>query len=445
MIEKMKSLRVLCFSATIALLLMLAGCLPADSSIEWSDDHLFRHTRSPVISSPVAWDFNGNGSMEIAIGSWDGYFYLLDSDLKDLPGWPKYSPKGFFSSAALADLDGDGVLEIIVGSEIGKLYAWKFDGSDVPGFPIDLGYQIWASPMILPGPLIALGGLGYMHVFDALGRPVAGWPKPIIGWPDATAATDGNIIALTTLIPGDYSQGWIYAWTVSGRLLPGFPLELPLDSDSSPAIVELDDDSTTWIIFGDDAGYLHVINTKGESRPGFPVRSQGPPSGEPIPSPDSAGGNIYSIEASPAVADLSGDGRYEIVVGSWDGQLYVINDKGELLPGWPNRVGDQIISSAALIDLTGDNRLDIIVGSKDEYLYGWDFDGEQLPGFPVHLKAHIFSSPWIGDLGGNGQADIVVGANNGIHLLRNMGPLGRSAWPMFHANKERTGWNLKTD
>ncbi len=35
------------------------------------------------------------------------------------------------------------------------------------------------------------------------------------------------------------------------------------------------------------------------------------------------------------------------MVGSWDGQLYVYDDAGTLLPGWPIRVGDQIISSAA--------------------------------------------------------------------------------------------------
>jgi WD40 repeat protein len=168
------------------------------------------------------------------------------------------------------------------------------------------------------------------------------------------------------------------------------------------------------------------------------VQTLGVTSG-PTPTPHPPGGNVHSIEASPAVADLDGDGRLEIAVGSWDGRMYLWDDAGEPLPGWPVQTGDQIISSAALVDLNGDDRLDIIVGSKDGHLYGWTVEAQPLPGFPYDLGDHVFSSPWVGDLEGDGRADIVVGADNGIHLLRNVGPLGRTAWPMFHRDPQRTG------
>jgi hypothetical protein len=119
--------------------------------------------------------------------------------------------------------------------------------------------------------------------------------------------------------------------------------------------------------------------------------------------------------------------------------MYLWDDAGQALPGWPIRVSDQIISSAALVDLDGDDRLDVVVGSKDGHLYGWTVEGRSLPGFPYDLGDHVFSSPWIGDLEEDGRADIVVGANNGVHLLRDVGPLGRRAWPMFHQNEARTG------
>jgi WD40 repeat protein len=148
---------------------------------------------------------------------------------------------------------------------------------------------------------------------------------------------------------------------------------------------------------------------------------------------------VHSIEASPAVADLDGDGRLEIAVGSWDGRMYVWDDAGQALPGWPVQVTDQIISSAALVDLDGDDRLDVVVGSKDGHLYGWTAEGRALPGFPRDLGAPVFSSPWVGDLEGDGQADVVVGANNGIHLLRNVGTLGRQGWGMFHRDGGHSG------
>jgi hypothetical protein len=249
-------------------------------------------------------------------------------------------------------------------------------------------------------------------------------------------------VAVTTLTPGDPSRGWVYAWDEDGGLLggegSGFPVELALDSDSSPALADLDGDGGQWIVFGDDAGWLHVIDLSGQERPGFPVRSLGPQPG-PTPTPHPPGGNVYSIEASPALADLDGDGRIEIAVGSWDGRMYVWDDAGQPLPGWPVAVGDQIISSAALVDLDGDDRLDVVVGSKDCYLYGWTAEGIPLPGFPYDLGHHVFSSPWVGDLEGDGRADIVVGANNGLHVIRDVGPLGRAAWPMFHRDERRTG------
>jgi len=445
--------RLFLYSTPLILILMiLLGCRPNVQDVrDAGPGHRFKPASDAVISSPIAYDFDGDGAQEIAVGSWDGYFYLLDSRLNDLPGWPKYSPKGFFSSPSLADLDGDSVPEIIVGSEAGRLFAWHVEGHGAKGFPLDLGYSLWASPAVLAGlgtpdggsPAIAIGSHEQMHLLDARGQSLDGWPQPIHGWPDATAAyvplaRGKSLIAVATLTPGDPSRGWLYAWHEDGSLLPGFPVDLAIDSDSSPALADFDGDGQWWIVVGDDAGRLHILDTAGQERPGFPVQTMGPGPG-PTPTPHPPGGNIYSIEASPAVADLDADGRLEIAVGSWDGRMYLWDDSGHLLPGWPIPVNDQIISSAALVDLDGDERLDIVVGSKDGHLYGWTVEGTVLPGFPYDLRAPVFSSPWIGDLEGDGRADVVVGANNGIHLLQDVGPLGHQAWPTFHRDAQRTG------
>jgi WD40 repeat protein len=415
--------------SAIVVLTALALCscaLPrigTSAPYELAPDHLFLPTNKAVISSPVAYDWTGDGRMEIAVGSWDGRFYLLDSDLNHLPGWPKYSLRGFFSSPALADLNSDGAPEIVVGSDLGLLYAWHADGRRVQGFPLHLRYRVWSSPTIIEGkdgPEILIGGRGRTFRIDAQGRTVPGWPRPMPNWALGTLAAGPDLLVITTLLVGPRTQGALVAWHDDGRPYPWSPLVIDMDSDSSPSLGDLTGDGRVEIVFGDDEGLLHAIDLDGRALPGFPQQA------------------TSLIEASPALADLTGDGRIEIVVGSWDGRMYVWNYRGELLPGWPVAVGDQIISSAALVDLTGDRRPDIVVGSKDGFLYGWDAAAKPLPGFPYYLGHHIFSSPWVGDLDGDGQADIVVGANNGIHLLRNVGPMGDAPWPMFNRDPQNT-------
>ena len=426
-------------------LFLAAGCARPPSPVhDLAPGHRFRHTAAPVISSPVAYDVDADGRKEIAVGSWDGSFYLLDTDLGLKPGWPCYSPKGFFSSASVLRLKSGAVL-LFASAESGKLFAWDAQGKTVAGYPVELGYRSWATPTILDDGRIAIGTRGQFRVYGQDGHIVAPWPQSMRGWSDATAASARGILTVTTLTPGDPSRGRLYAWNQRGEALPGFPVELHADSDSSPALAELDCDGRLYIVFGDDSGRLHAIATNAVERAGFPVRTLGPHSDLPPLQHAPKGGNPYSIEASPAIGDIDADGFPDIVVGAWDGRVYAWDRHGKPLAGWPVTVGDQVISSAALVDLDGDNRLDVVVGSKDGHLYGWTGTAASLPGFPRDLGAPVFSSPWVGDLDNDARADIVIGANNGIHRLRDVGPLGPSSWPMFHGNASRTGYRRRKD
>ncbi|MFQ5654443.1 MAG: FG-GAP repeat domain-containing protein [Planctomycetota bacterium] len=82
-------------------------------------------------------DVNGDGLCEIAVWTWDdlsldtgieNVMHLLDSDLQELPGWPKpipqnQGPLNWHVGTAMGDLDADGDVEIIHTSRT-WLYVW---------------------------------------------------------------------------------------------------------------------------------------------------------------------------------------------------------------------------------------------------------------------------------------------------------------------------------
>lgn len=135
-----------------------------------------------------------------------------------------------------------------------------------------------------------------------------------------------------------------------------------------------------------------------------------------------AGGQIFS---SPVCADLNDDGQTEIIFGSNDSYVHVIDgETGK--PVWDYKTGDKIISSPSVADINGDGRLEVIVTSQDHFAYAlrgnkgellWKFDG----------KDWINSSPSIGEISGKGDLAIAFGNQKGTVYLVD-GKTGKEIW-----------------
>src|SRR5262249_38437654 len=158
------------------------------------------------------------------------------------------------SSPALADLDGDGAAEIVVATGDGKVVAVRGDGTMLPGGPVYTN--------LLPGlhphePGNHLGSPAYQP-----GGVGATGHAAIIG---SVAVGDVNGSGHPSVIVGDL-LGSLYAWDRSGHLLAGFPVT------TDPAF------------------------SRPEDRNEDNVLARG-------------------IAGAPALGDLDGDGKLDIVVG----------------------------------------------------------------------------------------------------------------------------------
>lgn len=456
-------------------------------------------------SSPVIADIDGNASnhKEVAVVTGDGFLHARKADGSQL--WPPVSlfpnpcskPQaddlGGHSSPVVGELLGDGIPYIVVG--YGTISPSDCDGGIVAvnGVTGQIAWRFslrnWQQqeyyppePMYGVANSIALADAdndGKMEIaFGALDRNLyllsavtsttytvrwyyraadTVWSTPIFYNVDndpeleLIAATD--ISANPYLIPPTQDGGYLYAFDTAARnpkmIAPfsGFIWRTFFDQTlySSPAIGDvLDSNPGDEVVIGSGCFFPESPITTPVTKRGRWVKIVRPSDGvvlQTLNAPE-------CVESSPALGDIDGDGKLEIVANvGWQGDNGIPHsetiawDPENPNPKWraipysanydtdPNkRFNDPnggSFQSPVIADINGDGIVEVLTANWWSVVILRGYDGTQMTcylspycGMTKSLYAWLTlkSTPAIGDINGDGILDVVIG---GGHMFVN--------------------------
>lgn len=245
-----------------------------------------------------------------------------------------------------------------------------------------------------------------LYVFNGDGTIL--WTKPVNGTillPPTVADLDGDgnleIILNTGGIPSD---GRVYLLDRNGNDLAGWPLNFDKHwMINAPAAADVDGDGILDIITGErvsgSLGYVHAIKMDGT-----PINSNWPVALPATPA------------FTPSIADVNNDGTPNVVIAASSGGMYVFDNQGQILPGFPavNAGVSYSYQSPILADLDGDDFLEIIGSNHGDNpgFYAMDHEGNYKTGWPIALEGWTYSPPTVLDVDNDGTFEIFMSDRN---------------------------------
>ena len=335
----------------------------------------------------------------------DGRVFGWDATTgKVLPGWPQSSGVGLNGEAgsvteagvtgplASGDLEGNGSVDIVVTSFAAFVTAFRLDGSTLWQYKTD----------------DSINGGAVVGDIDRDGR------NEVVFGSDTSQSQFYNEGGFVNILS---SNGSMRSRSAVGEGIWSSPVLADLYGNGLLDIVVgtgYRDDITGAASTAVKAAGNEVIalDYQGHVLPGWPYRTT---------ADNSQARETY---ASPAVADLLGNGQLDVIEEDRAGYVHAIAPNGQPLPGWsgglriapagvPAAYGGENYDSALVADVTGDGRPDVIA-SDHYWVTAFDPRGNVL--WTINLQNTInqtlLNTPAVGQFDGRGGLELAMVSQN---------------------------------
>ncbi|MBD3370190.1 hypothetical protein GF402_07500, partial [Candidatus Fermentibacteria bacterium] len=395
-----------------------------------------------VYGSAVIADLDGDGDLDIAIQSEDGWTHVLDDDGSALNanwpcsgGWPPSAPD-VMASPTLADLDEDGDIDLLAVNPYGCRAYDVATGNDLSGWPqyfsFNWTYFLAASPAVGD-----VDGDGHLEVVVCRVDDGTGGDEPTVfllehdgtnTWSKTfSGSSGGGVSIMSTPSIGDISStnsgmeiavptadgywrnngaevdgpraytNYVYLLDSSGNTLwtsSGFDCQFR----GQAAVADVDDDDVNELIVGScgsgsDSGKLFVLNgNTGVTEEGFDLDGW--------------------MTGSAAVADLDDDGVLDVVAASNSDNVYAWSgDSWNMKSGFPVDVGSNPTDGASIADVDGDLDVEIVVGTADGNIYVIEYDGS-ISAYLAVAGSYLNGQLAIGEMDSDDKLEIIFTDNS---------------------------------
>ncbi|MFO7639035.1 MAG: FG-GAP-like repeat-containing protein [bacterium] len=368
---------------------------------------LFAQLGTSSQSDVAIGDVTGDGRPEVVAGGTNGTVRVFRNDGTGL-GTLRTDDR-VLAAPVLADLTGDGRREIIVGSTDMRLYAWNADLELLPGFPVALGAEVRAAVAV-------------------------------------TDTVSPQVVCLT-------ADGRLFLLNKDGTVADGFPVVLsnaPFYNTAQPVVCDFDRDGRREIAVVAADEYdnrLFIVSLDGEVR--FRSAELVRQTFAGLPAVGDVTGDGYPNIMLASMNELFGFNRNATLAGNYPFRQDSTYLTSELVGNWIIYYDTyfQYRSSPVIADVSGDGRPDLVIGSPRYGLLGFDSrTGDTVRFFPLMTTAPVSAVPLVADLDGDGDIELIAGTEDGImHVWDLPGPASGIVWACAYHDPAHTGLVLESE